>query len=943
MQMAIRWKNTRRLLHRNRSGLVVLLVMWLLFFSRTFSGQAVYFLDDLKIIFYPLEHVYGTFQANGRLPVWSPLFGFGHPLIAWGQLGFFTPLHVLLRLLPLHALARLQVSILTYYLLGSLGMYAFLRRQPVLPMAAALGGVLYAYSGFQIGHLNHVNFYTATLLLPVLLTAVDRLCQRPTAAGSVLVAVVGATMALSGQPQVVLYSFIAAALYTAIRGIRLSTHNPRHLLQLGAALTGATVIALLLSSWAILPLREFLPLTERAQDIPVTELLDFSYPPYNTITLIFPYFFGNHDTYWGPKGFQELAAYVGIIPLFLAAAALCDWRQHRSLRLLALIMIASACLLATGKYSPLYRALVEQHIITNLNIPGRFVFYFTTAVSILAALALDGLTTYSRRRQAALLAGSTVLTALLLAPIAVAAPRVPRLAARISELPAAMPIQLWLVAAGLAAVAALLLWPVSRSRAWQTLAAVLAAATLLVYGWQFNPLTPAEVAFAPSPAAKALNDENRSLPPRLYAAQHLLRTTETATARTEPLSPALTIAWPIHIDRPNLTCIRLPVSADQNGHGSITFRLFTALTNPPLRTVTLDTSNLTTFDQKICFDPIAASQEQTYTIIASTADETTFRLFVRPESRPEYQAHIVRSPNPTAEDLRQAIKPIAILASPAYTDTADEESALLMRQINAVVGASSARWIGALSIKNYRDFIEEFFANDSDEPFDGDGHHAIEANRTLLNMAGVTHLLQNLTAATDDRMLAAGFTRDGRWSIGSSDIVLYQNPDAFPKAFLVSYAIWQPAGDEVRAALHNSTFNPRETVYLGGPTPPQLPLADAVPGDPAAAAVDVTQYESDRITVDVTAAKESVLVVNDTTTPQWHTVIDGRPAPYFTANSMFKAAVVPAGRHTVEFRYDSPAIRQSKKMSLVGFITAGCLLAVSPLKRSWRRLHSIAA
>src|SRR3989344_3597317 len=68
----------------------LLFLTWLVFFSRTlFLGQ-VYFLDDLKIIFYPLEYVYSQFQSAWQLPQWSPLFGFGQPLLAWGQLGFFS-------------------------------------------------------------------------------------------------------------------------------------------------------------------------------------------------------------------------------------------------------------------------------------------------------------------------------------------------------------------------------------------------------------------------------------------------------------------------------------------------------------------------------------------------------------------------------------------------------------------------------------------------------------------------------------------------------------------------------------------------------------------------------------------------------------------------------------------------------------------------------------
>src|SRR5438477_5601281 len=79
-----------KLFNKKYLGLVVLGVTWLAFFSRTLFLRQVYFLDDLKIIFYPLEHSYAFFQHHWQLPQWDPTFGFGQPLLGWGQLGFFT-------------------------------------------------------------------------------------------------------------------------------------------------------------------------------------------------------------------------------------------------------------------------------------------------------------------------------------------------------------------------------------------------------------------------------------------------------------------------------------------------------------------------------------------------------------------------------------------------------------------------------------------------------------------------------------------------------------------------------------------------------------------------------------------------------------------------------------------------------------------------------------
>lgn len=79
--------NLSFLKNRHFFAILFLMVVWAVFFSRTLTGSSVFFLDDLKIIYYPLEHEYAQALSEWRLPQWSTSFGFGHPLIAWGQLG----------------------------------------------------------------------------------------------------------------------------------------------------------------------------------------------------------------------------------------------------------------------------------------------------------------------------------------------------------------------------------------------------------------------------------------------------------------------------------------------------------------------------------------------------------------------------------------------------------------------------------------------------------------------------------------------------------------------------------------------------------------------------------------------------------------------------------------------------------------------------------------
>ena len=44
--------------------------------------------------------------------------------------------------------------------------------------------------------------------------------------------------------------------------------------------------------------------------------------------------------------------------------------------------------------------------------------------------------------------------------------------------------------------------------------------------------------------------------------------------------------------------------------------------------------------------------------------------------------------------------------------------------------------------------------------------------------------------------------------------------------------------------------------------------------------------------------------------------MDGRAVPVLRADYLLRAVVVPAGRHRVEFRYESPAVRRGLLVSL---------------------------
>ncbi len=916
-------------------GIGLVLVTWLAFFSPIISGQQMYFLDDLKIIYYPIESVYAQFQHNWQIPTWSNAFGFGQPLIAWGQLGFFTPIHVILRALYIPPIILLQASVVLYFLIGSICMYIFLRRRLFQPAAASLGAILFAYCGFSIGHLNHVNFYTSTMVMPILLIAIDAFIKKPTFQRAGVVALTAAIIAMSGQPQVVGYVFFVSLI------IGLAIYIPtikQNFAQAGktAGLTIlAGIIALCLSSFAIFPLEEFVPNTDRGAGLPYEELFEFSYPPYETITLIFPYFFGDHANYNGPKGFQELAAYTGIIPIMLAGMALTQWRTRKNERIAGIVLVIVGIALVLGRYSPVYHYLIDNHFIKTIGVVGRFVFFFDIGILLLAVLGLQDIIDLKKKnwmaKSVAIAAGLLAPILLIALPFGIYASYTPNATARLLELLSWHQISIWLLIGGILVV----LISVFRKTYWAIPAML--ACTLLAYGWNYNPRVPTKEALATSPFIADLNQfkqENNNIPARLFAAEHLPVTgnPHVKLTLTDYISPKFSVFQPLIITRPNLSCLTIPIQTDSPKVTYMDIMIRSGFDGTIWYKKTIsseDAFKLT--DQTICFPQIPESNQKNLMLSFTSDQDTNMKVFSSPSINDQSDVYFMRIQKPTPKQIENSKKPLSIQYTPEYPITNDLDNALLMRNIQAVADVSSASWISALSIGSYRAFIDTFFANDADSPFDGDGIHALTRNRSIVNLVGVTHFTQSLDySQTNDPMIDAGYKVVNTADTGDSLVRLYQNPEAYPKSFIVPTAKFVPADDEARAQMRDG-FDPKNLVFLSGPTPPDL--TDNQPNISLEASSKILIYTDTRVDVQVTSNKTAYLVVTDSTLPEWQTYIDNKPALQLKADTIFKAAQVPAGNHIVSFRYDSPAIHTSEELTIAGIIAVVAIYGSALVRR----------
>ncbi len=146
------------------------------------------------------------------------------------------------------------------------------------------------------------------------------------------------------------------------------------------------------------------------------------------------------------------------------------------------------------------------------------------------------------------------------------------------------------------------------------------------------------------------------------------------------------------------------------------------------------------------------------------------------------------------------------------------------------------------------------------------------------------------------------------------------NPFAFGNAWMVNDLKWVNNADEEIAALADEDLQSVAVVdkrFAGQIKPGKFPLD-------ASAKVSMISYAPNHLVYDFDAKVRQLVVFSEIYYPKgWEAFVDGKSMPYFRANYVLRAMVVPAGKHRIEFKFEPRAWRVGETISL---ITSGLLL-----------------
>jgi hypothetical protein len=398
-------------------GVLVILYRPVLFEDGQFAFR------DAGLFYYPLYLRVQQEWSAGRWPLWNPGQNGGEPLLGNPMAAVLYPVKVLYAVLSYAWAAR--VYVIAHTVIAFFGLFALARTFGISAAGSCLGGLSYAFGGPVFCLYSNVIFLVGAAWLPWGLLAIDRMLRQEKRRGVCELAVILALMVLGGDPETAYLAAVCGAGYAVLLALhehgrkrrpaipmvvgamciwvlatlglaaaRITWPEPRitnwlvlagwltlglvmawrwyrhpaqtRMAPLLARLMAACALAVALAAAQVFPVAEFASQSQRADRITSTEMYAFSLSPCRLIELVWPNVFGSNapePRSWlqgvPPVGDHQLwvdSLYLGGLAVVLALSALA-WRDAPPWRAWLSIVAMVGLAASFGKFcSPLWWA-----------------------------------------------------------------------------------------------------------------------------------------------------------------------------------------------------------------------------------------------------------------------------------------------------------------------------------------------------------------------------------------------------------------------------------------------------------------------------------------------------------------------------------------------------------------------------------------------------------
>jgi len=189
-------------------------------------------------------------------------------------------------------------------------------------------------------------------------------------------------------------------------------------------------------------------------------------------------------------------------------------------------------------------------------------------------------------------------------------------------------------------------------------------------------------------------------------------------------------------------------------------------------------------------------------------------------------------------------------------------------------------------------------------------------------------LLQSATSADEaDRVLAQSNALNmlnTRYIILSPDAPPLTNAHALGNVWLVEKALTVENADAELEAV--KTIDPSRVAVVDRRFAGLVTLTES----PAASddAIHLSSYKPNLLTYESSLAADRIAVFSEIYYPHgWKAFVDGNPAEHFRTDYVLRGMVVPAGKHTITFKFEPQSYKTGNRVSLASSLILIIVLA----------------
>jgi len=335
---------------------------------------------DVPSFMYPMQTFAFDLVKSGNWPLWNSRILGGIPLLANFQSAPLSPTFFLYFLFSKPIAWSLQVILA--HVLAAFFTYLLLRRWQVSKWGSVLGGIIFAFSGYNLIWSQWNGHVLTAAFIPLILLLEDKWLKEKNYLAGISIAVVFCFQIFSGYPQTIIYTALAVGLYFLVRiwGEKEKTLKTILLIVF-------FVLGLGLAAPQILPGKELFSLSQWQSE---PHPYEWAFLPWKkTITFIAPDFFGNHATnnYWGPQDYTLNTGFVGIVALTLSLLSISFFRKRKEMLFATILLIVSLVI----SYPTFFSIFLWKFNLLGMKSSSahRALVLFNLAVALLAGFGYD--------------------------------------------------------------------------------------------------------------------------------------------------------------------------------------------------------------------------------------------------------------------------------------------------------------------------------------------------------------------------------------------------------------------------------------------------------------------------------------------------------------------------------------------------------------------------